>query len=98
MTNSSKVLRYKNRIRKPVRPGERVPLKLSNRQRELILKHTFADDELTAPLHVAPVSNNTSSTPSHWMIWKSCWAMLQPKSTTPRTRIWKRNWPARILL
>jgi hypothetical protein len=55
-----KVLRYKNRIRKTVRPGERVSLKLSNRQRELILKHTFADDDLTAPLHVAPVSNNTS--------------------------------------
>lgn len=44
-------------------PGERVPLKLSNRQRELILKHTFADDELTAPLHVAPVSNKASVYP-----------------------------------
>src|SRR5260370_27107517 len=37
MTNPSKVLRDKNRIRKPVHPSERVPLKLSNRQRELIL-------------------------------------------------------------
>jgi len=60
MTRPSKVLRYNNRIRKAVRPGERVPLKLSNRQRELILKHTFADDELTAPLHVTPVSNKAS--------------------------------------
>lgn len=60
MTKPSRVLRYKNGVGKPVRPGERVPLKLSNRQRELILKHTFADDELTAPLHVAPVSNKAS--------------------------------------
>ena len=60
MTKPSKVLRYKNRIRKPVSPAERIPLKLSNRQRQLILKHTFADDELTAPLHVAPVSNKAS--------------------------------------
>jgi len=59
MTMPRKVLRY-NRIRKAVRPGERVPLKLSNRQRELILKYTFADDELTAPLHVTPVSNKAS--------------------------------------
>jgi hypothetical protein len=56
MTKASKVLRYKNRIRKPVRPDERVPLKLSNRQRELILKHTFADDELYS---------------SRLMIWKN---------------------------
>ena len=30
MTKPGKVLRYKNRIRMPVRPDERVPLKLSN--------------------------------------------------------------------
>jgi hypothetical protein len=60
MTNPSKVLRYKNRIRKPVPPRRTGPLKLSNRQPELILKHTFADHELTAPLHVAPVPNKAS--------------------------------------
>ena len=72
MTQPSKVLRYKNRIRKPVRPDERIPLKLSSRQRELILKHTFADDELTAPLHVTPVSNKASVYSfTLWMIWKN---------------------------
>lgn len=60
MTKPSRVLRYKNGLGEPVRPGERVPLKLSKRQRELILKRTFTDDELTAPLHVAHVSNKAS--------------------------------------
>ena len=56
----SKVLRYGDRIRKPVRPGEKVPLTLSHRERELILEHTFADDELTASLRIAPASNKAS--------------------------------------
>ncbi|MBZ5629584.1 MAG: hypothetical protein LAO06_12040 [Acidobacteriia bacterium] len=38
-------------------PSQKVPLKLSARARELILEHTFADDELTAPLRVAPTAN-----------------------------------------
>jgi hypothetical protein len=33
--------------RKQITPDERAPLELSDRERELILKHTFADDELT---------------------------------------------------
>jgi hypothetical protein len=57
---SQQILRYKNRIRKSVPPRRTGPLKLSNRQPELILKHTFADHELTAPLHVAPVPNKAS--------------------------------------
>ena len=60
MTKQAKVLRYEDRIRKRVRPGEKVPLKLSIRERELILEHTFADDELTAPLRIAPASGKTS--------------------------------------
>jgi hypothetical protein len=47
-------------IRKPVPPGQEVPLKLSARERELILEHTFADDELTAPLRVTPTSKHAS--------------------------------------
>jgi hypothetical protein len=36
--------------RKQVAPGRELPLELSDRERELILKHTFADDELTGRL------------------------------------------------
>jgi hypothetical protein len=60
MTKPSKLLRYDDRIRKRVHPGEKVPLKLSARERELILEHTFADDELTAPLRIARASNQAS--------------------------------------
>ena len=56
----SKVLRYEDRIRKPVRPGEKVPLRLSQRERELILEHTFADDDLTAPLSAMATSSKAS--------------------------------------
>jgi hypothetical protein len=60
MTKPGKLLRYNDRIRKRVRPSEKVPLMLSHRERELILDHTFADDELTAPLRVGSGSNKTS--------------------------------------
>lgn len=60
MTKPAKVLRYDHRIRKRVRPDERVPLTLSPRERELILEHTFADDELTAPLSAMPASSKAS--------------------------------------
>ena len=60
MTKPGKLLRYDDRIRKRVRPSEKVPLKLSARERELILEHTFADDELIAPLRSAPASNKAS--------------------------------------
>lgn len=60
MIKPGKLLRYDARIHKRVRPGEKVPLKLSARERELILEHTFADDELTAPLRIAPASNKAS--------------------------------------
>lgn len=63
MTKPNKVLRYDDHIRKRVRPGEKVPLMLSHRERELILDHTFADDELTVPLRVAPASNKASVYP-----------------------------------
>jgi len=60
MTKPSKVLRYDDHIRKRVRPDEKVPLTLNPRERELILEHTFADDELTAPLRIAPASDKAS--------------------------------------
>jgi hypothetical protein len=43
--------------RKQIRPDEKVPLELSECERELILKHSFADEELTGRLHIAPRPN-----------------------------------------
>jgi hypothetical protein len=60
MAKPGKVLRYEDRIRKPVRPGEKIPLKLSNRECNLILEHTLANDDLTAPLRVAPAAGKSS--------------------------------------
>jgi len=41
-------------VRKPIRSDETIPLELNDRERELILKHTFAGEELTQRLSVAP--------------------------------------------
>jgi hypothetical protein len=38
--------------RKQITPDERVPLELSDHERELILKHTFAADDLTGRLRI----------------------------------------------
>jgi hypothetical protein len=40
--------------RKQALPDQKVPLELSDRERELILKQTFADDELTGGLRILP--------------------------------------------
>jgi hypothetical protein len=40
--------------RKRIAADEKVPLELSDRERELILKHTFADEDLTGRLRVVP--------------------------------------------
>lgn len=37
-----------------IRPGEKVPLELNDRERTLILEHTFADEKLTDRLRVVP--------------------------------------------
>jgi hypothetical protein len=37
-----------------IQPNEKVPLELNERERELILEHTFADKELTNRLRVVP--------------------------------------------
>lgn len=42
------------RRRIPIRPHEAVPLELNQRERELILSHTFADESLTDRLQVVP--------------------------------------------
>jgi len=56
--------------RKQITPDERVPLELSDRERELILKHTFADDDLTGPfcaLCAGAAKRQPIVLP--WMIW-----------------------------
>ena len=56
MAKPDRVLFRQDRIRQPVLPGQKVPLTLNHREHELILEHTFADDELTAPLRIVPIS------------------------------------------
>ena len=60
MAKPDRVLFRQDRIRKPLLPGQKVPLTLSTRERELILEHTFADDELTAPLRIVPTAHKAS--------------------------------------
>jgi hypothetical protein len=43
--------------RKRVRPDERIPLELNDRERQLILERSFADEELTDRLRVVPKPN-----------------------------------------
>ncbi len=43
--------------RKWIRPGEKIPLELNDRERELILKHSFADEEITGRLRIVPPPN-----------------------------------------
>jgi len=40
--------------RKRIRPDEKLSLDLNDRERELILRHTFADDSLTRRLRIVP--------------------------------------------
>ena len=40
--------------RQRIRPDEKVSLELSDRERQLILEHTFADEELTNRLRIVP--------------------------------------------
>lgn len=42
------------RQRQRIRPEDMIPLKFNTRERELILNHTFADNDLTRPLRIVP--------------------------------------------
>ena len=44
--------------RKQIAIGERVPLELTGRERDLIMKHTFADHNLTDRLRILPSPGN----------------------------------------
>jgi pRiA4b ORF-3-like protein len=45
---------FPQKARIPIKPNEVVPLELNERERELILSHTFADEELTNRLRLVP--------------------------------------------
>jgi Plasmid pRiA4b ORF-3-like protein len=45
---------FPQRHRVPIRPNEAVPVELNQRERELILSHTFADKSLTDRLQLVP--------------------------------------------
>src|ERR1019366_8414424 len=47
--------------RKRIRPDEKVPLDLNDRERELILQHTFADDRLTHQLRIVPSAGESAA-------------------------------------
>ncbi len=51
------IYQIKVKDRKRIRPGETVPLELSDRERELILEHSFAGEELTGRLRIVPRQN-----------------------------------------
>lgn len=46
--------------RKRIRPDEKIPLELNDREPELILNHSFADEELMGRLRVVPRPNEPS--------------------------------------
>jgi hypothetical protein len=51
----------RRRERKRIRPGERVPLDLNDGERQLILQHTFADDQLTRRLRIVPRTGESAA-------------------------------------
>jgi hypothetical protein len=77
---------FARRERKRIRPDEKVPLDLNDRERELILQHTFAADQLTRRLRIAPVQANRRPIVSHWTIRTIYPASWQRRQTTQRTR------------
>src|SRR5438067_6179459 len=48
---------FPDKSRRPIRPDQELPLELSDRERELILQHAFADEALLGRLRVAPTPN-----------------------------------------
>jgi hypothetical protein len=47
--------------RKRIRPDEKLPLDLSDGERELILQHTFADEDLTRRLGIVPRAGESAA-------------------------------------
>ena len=49
---------FPSKQRRRIQPDQEVPLELSDRERELILEHVFADEALLGRLRVAPTTPN----------------------------------------
>jgi hypothetical protein len=47
--------------RKRIRPDEKLPFDLNDRERELILRHTFAGDSLTGRLRIVPRAGESTA-------------------------------------
>ena len=47
--------------RKRIRPDEKLPLALNDDERELILQHTFADDDLTRRLRIVRPASESAA-------------------------------------
>ena len=55
--------------RKQIAAGEKVPLELTQRERDLIMKHTFAGSDLTDRLRIVPSPGRRPFYRSPWTIW-----------------------------
>jgi hypothetical protein len=64
--------------------GEKVPLELTERERDLIMKHTFAGGDLTDRLRVVPGPGRRRSIVSPWTNWINWRVTSLQKRTTPR--------------
>jgi hypothetical protein len=71
--------------RKQIAVGERVPLELSERERDLIMKHTFAGNNLTDRLRLVPIPADDRLIALPWMIWMNWRATSLQKRTMRRS-------------
>ena len=77
--------------RKQIAVGEKVPLELTERERDLIMKHTFAGSDLTDRLRIVPTLAGGRFIVSPWTIWMSWRVTWLQKRTTPRSRNSKKS-------
>ena len=60
-TPASRKGTFDRQERKRIRPDDKLPLDLSDGERELILQHTFADDQLTRRLCIVPRAGKSAA-------------------------------------
>ena len=80
-----------------IKPNEPALLELNERERELILSQTLADESLTDRLRVVPKRDERPFFASPWMSWMNLPAVLPPKRTTQRTRSYGSCWTSSSL-
>ena len=71
---------------KRVQPGERIPIRLTDHERKLILDHTFIGGDLVRRIRVVAADGPAVVMPSTWTILRSFSATSPRRQTTPRTR------------